>query len=135
MTETYVPVPGGRLFVVDDGPEDAPAILLLHAGIVDLRAWDDLAPRLVAGGFRVVRYDARGYGRSETEDVEYSNRADAISGDGKWLFVVNGSDGTVSQIDVATRAVVRTIPVRAGPRTLATFGSAEGPGMQAGPIH
>ena len=101
MTETYVPVPGGRLFVVDDGPEDAPAILLLHAGIVDLRAWDDLAPRLVAGGFRVVRYDARGYGRSETEDVEYSNRADAIAvldglGIGRAALVGNSRGGQVA---------------------------------------
>jgi pimeloyl-ACP methyl ester carboxylesterase len=75
--ESIVPVPGGRLFVVDDG--DGPPVVLLHAGIVDLRAWDALVPLLVDRGLRVVRYDARGYGRSTTEDVEFSNRADLVA--------------------------------------------------------
>jgi pimeloyl-ACP methyl ester carboxylesterase len=69
-----VAVPGGRLHVVAEG--EGPAILLVHAGIVDLRAWDALVPHLVDAGYRAVRYDTRGYGQSTTEDVEYSNRAD-----------------------------------------------------------
>ncbi len=75
--ETYVDVPGGRLFVADDG--SGPPILLLHAGIVDSRSWDRLVPHLVAAGHRVVRFDSRGWGRSTTEDVDYSNRADAVA--------------------------------------------------------
>jgi pimeloyl-ACP methyl ester carboxylesterase len=69
-----VTVPGGRLHVVVDG--DGPPVLLVHAGIVDLRAWDPIVPYLVGAGFRVVGYDTRGFGRSATDDVEYSNRAD-----------------------------------------------------------
>jgi 3-oxoadipate enol-lactonase len=75
--ERIVSVPGGRLFVVDEG--DGPPVVLLHAGIVDLRAWDAFVPHLVEAGFRAVRYDTRGWGRSTTEDVAYSNRADLVA--------------------------------------------------------
>jgi pimeloyl-ACP methyl ester carboxylesterase len=75
--ERYVDVPGGRLFVVDEG--DGPPVVLLHAGIVDLRSWDEVVPFLVDRGHRVVRYDARAWGRSTTEDVAYSNRADLVA--------------------------------------------------------
>ncbi len=75
--ERFVDVPGGRLFVVDEG--DGPPVVLLHAGIVDLRSWDGLAPVLVGAGYRAVRYDARAWGRSTTDDVAYSNRADVVA--------------------------------------------------------
>ena len=41
----------------------------VHAGIACLESWDALAPLLAAAGYRVVRYDARGWGRSTTDDV------------------------------------------------------------------
>jgi 3-oxoadipate enol-lactonase len=72
-----VAVPGGRLHAVVDG--GGPPILLVHAGIVDLRAWDPLVPFLVEAGYRAVRYDTRGFGQSTTEDVEFSNRADLLA--------------------------------------------------------
>jgi hypothetical protein len=43
-------------------------------------------------------------------------------------------DGTVTQIDTATQAVTRNFTVRAAPRVVSTFGSAEGPGTQLGVI-
>lgn len=101
--ETYVTVPGGRLFVVDEG--DGPPVLLLHAGIADLRAWDALVPELVAAGFRAIRYDLRGFGRTETEVVPFSNRADAVAvldalGVGRACLVGNSIGGQVA-IDTA----------------------------------
>jgi pimeloyl-ACP methyl ester carboxylesterase len=98
-----VPVPGGRLCAIDDG--EGPAVLLLHAGIADLRAWNDLVPLLVARGHRVVRYDARGFGRSETEDVVFSNRGDAIAvldafGIGRACLVGNSRGGAIA-VDTA----------------------------------
>ncbi|HZM73261.1 MAG TPA: alpha/beta fold hydrolase, partial [Candidatus Polarisedimenticolia bacterium] len=75
--ERFVEVPGGRLYVEDEG--NGPPVVLLHAGIANLRAWDAMVPGLAASGHRVIRYDARGFGRSETEDVTFSNRADAIA--------------------------------------------------------
>ncbi len=74
-TETRsVAVPGGSLRVVVDG--EGPPIVLVHAGIADLRAWDSLVPYLVDAGYRVVRYDTRGFGQSTTDDVAFSNRDD-----------------------------------------------------------
>jgi YVTN family beta-propeller protein len=63
-----------------------------------------------------------------------SDRATEISGDGKFLFVADPIDGTVTQIDVATRAVTRTLKVRDMPLMVATYGTAEGPSLQQGPI-
>src|SRR4051794_23497697 len=77
MTTHSIEVPGGSLHVVDDGA--GPPILLLHAGVADLRAWNEVVPPLVAAGHRVIRYDARGYGRSTTEDIPFSPRADLLA--------------------------------------------------------
>jgi YVTN family beta-propeller protein len=61
------------------------------------------------------------------------HRSQRVSGDGKWLFVLNNNDKTISQIDAQSRAVTRTIPVGDVPRQIATFGTAEGPSVQIGP--
>lgn len=63
-----------------------------------------------------------------------SYHGDSLSGDGRWLFVANNQDATVTQIDVATLSVARTLHVENTPQTLATFGSSEGPSAQTGPI-
>src|SRR5262245_2317973 len=73
-SDSFIEVPGGRLKVVVDG--EGPPIVLVHSAIVDLRSWDDLVPLLVDVGYKVVRYDTRGYGESTAEDVEFSNRDD-----------------------------------------------------------
>ena len=74
---TFVDVPHGRLHVVDEG--DGPAVVLLHAGIADLRSWDPMVPSLLATGLRAIRYSARGHGRSTTEDVEFSHVDDLLA--------------------------------------------------------
>jgi YVTN family beta-propeller protein len=63
-----------------------------------------------------------------------SHHADAQSADGRYLFVANNVDHTVSQVDTATGAVVRTLGVPQNPSSLATFGTAEGPSEHTGPI-
>jgi len=79
MSERAIDVPGGRLHVVDEGDPADPPILLLHAGIADLRAWDGLVPRLISRGFRAIRHDARSFGRSTTDDIDFSDRADVVA--------------------------------------------------------
>jgi pimeloyl-ACP methyl ester carboxylesterase len=53
-------------------------VLFIHAGVANLRMWDDQAAAL-CDRFRIIRFDTRGYGRTETEHVEFSNRADAAA--------------------------------------------------------
>jgi pimeloyl-ACP methyl ester carboxylesterase len=74
MTERFVEVPGGRLAVTDTGT--GRPIVLLHAGIVDSRAWAPLVGRLQAAGYRTIAFDRRGVGASITDDVPFSNRDD-----------------------------------------------------------
>src|SRR5215210_698021 len=60
--ETEVEVDGGRLSVEDVG--EGPVVTLLHPGLWDRRTWDPQVGPLLDEGFRLVRYDQRGYGRS-----------------------------------------------------------------------
>jgi 3-oxoadipate enol-lactonase len=75
--DQFVDVTGCRLFARSEGA--GPPVVLLHAAIADLRAWDAMVPGLVGAGFRVVRYDYRSFGASTTDDVEYSDRADLMA--------------------------------------------------------
>jgi pimeloyl-ACP methyl ester carboxylesterase len=60
-------VNGADLQVQDEG-KGAEAILLLHGLGTSLGVWDDLAP-LLAGRFRVVRFDLRGLGGSSGPEM------------------------------------------------------------------
>jgi 3-oxoadipate enol-lactonase len=55
-------VPGGSLFYEMAG--EGPVVTLIHPGLWDSRTWDLQLPALLEAGFRVLRYDVRGYGRS-----------------------------------------------------------------------
>ncbi|WP_375482394.1 alpha/beta fold hydrolase [uncultured Jatrophihabitans sp.] len=52
-----------------EGPTDAQAVLLLHAGVADRRMWDDHFATLTAE-FDVVRLDLRGFGASDRQPAE-----------------------------------------------------------------
>lgn len=55
----------------DDGPADAPALVLAHALGVDMTIWNDVLP-LLPEGLRIIRYDMRGHGRSAVPAPAYS---------------------------------------------------------------
>ena len=69
----FIDAPGARLYYEVEG--DGPALTLIHAGVAHLRMWDDQVTAW-RDRFRVIRYDTRGFGRTLTDDVPYSNRAD-----------------------------------------------------------
>jgi haloacetate dehalogenase len=61
------------------GPEQGPAVLLLHGHPQTRATWHKIAARLVADGFQVVATDLRGYGDSSKPDgganhINYSKR-------------------------------------------------------------
>jgi pimeloyl-ACP methyl ester carboxylesterase len=62
MTETMIKVGADEVWS-DDSGGDRPPLVLIHPGVGDSRIWDGLMPALTAT-HRVIRYDARGFGRS-----------------------------------------------------------------------
>jgi pimeloyl-ACP methyl ester carboxylesterase len=118
--ERFVDVPGGCLFAIAEGL--GPPLILIHAAIVDHTSWDPMIPRLISAGYRVIRYDLRGFGASTTGDVEYSDRADLRAvldafGVGRAVIVGNSKGGQIG-LDMAIESpdrVVAVVPVGAGP--------------------
>jgi pimeloyl-ACP methyl ester carboxylesterase len=77
MGETgFLEVAGARIYYEIEGAGHP--LLLIHGGLGSLRMWDEQVP-VLADRYRVIRYDTRGYGRTESADVAYSNRADAAA--------------------------------------------------------
>jgi pimeloyl-ACP methyl ester carboxylesterase len=72
----HIDVPGARLYYESDGHASAPALLLIHAGVANLRMWDPLIGTL-ARDHHVIRYDTRGFGQTTAEDIPFSDRDDA----------------------------------------------------------
>src|SRR6185503_12660369 len=104
-------VPGGRLAIEDEG--SGPPIVLVHSAIVNRRSWHALAPLLVDAGYRVIRYDMRGFGESTAEAGEFSPRADLLAvmdarGIGK-AAVVGNSWGAMNALDTVIEAPDRFV--------------------------
>lgn len=75
ITSGFAPVDQGELYFETIG--SGPAVLLVHAGVADSSMWQaQLQP--FAEHFQVITYDARGYGKSRTESVSFSNRQDIL---------------------------------------------------------
>jgi pimeloyl-ACP methyl ester carboxylesterase len=118
--ERFVDVPGGRLFAVEEGV--GPPLILIHAAIVDHTSWDPMVPALISAGYRVIRYDLRGFGASTTDDVEYSDRADlraVLDAFGvRHAAIVGNSKGGHIALEMAIESpdrVVAVVPIGAGP--------------------
>jgi 3-oxoadipate enol-lactonase len=115
MTEFVLEVPGGRLQAEETGAGEP--VLLLHAGVTDSRVWDLTAPLLVSAGYRVIRYDARGFGRSPASGTPFSAVADALavldSVGAPTAHFVGLSQGAATAVDTALAAPhrVRTLTV------------------------
>ncbi|MCI4317937.1 MAG: alpha/beta hydrolase [Thermoplasmata archaeon] len=69
----FAPVAGGKLYYETNGTGHP--VVLVHAGIVDRRMWEREFDRF-AKRYHVVRYDVRGFGRSERPTASYSDSDD-----------------------------------------------------------
>jgi pimeloyl-ACP methyl ester carboxylesterase len=61
--EVTLSLEDGEIYVRQDGPRDAPALLLIHGNASSARWWDGLVP-ILTRSHRVLRIDLLGYGRS-----------------------------------------------------------------------
>ncbi|WP_433211209.1 alpha/beta fold hydrolase [Microtetraspora malaysiensis] len=61
--DSTLPLAGGSVYVRQDGPRDAPVLVLIHGLAGSTRWWDPLVPTL-AKSYRVIRVDLLGHGRS-----------------------------------------------------------------------
>ncbi len=104
-----VRVAGGELWAEDSGGDGLP-LVLLHPGVGDSTLWDPVLPALAAR-HRVIRYDARGYGRSPAPTASYSLPRDLLAvldhfGLERAVLVGNSTGGATS-IDLALTAPER----------------------------
>jgi 3-oxoadipate enol-lactonase len=72
-----IPV-GGGVLAADDSGGDRPPLVLVHAGWTDRSSWAGVASRL-AGRYRIISYDARGYGASPPPRAPFSQLGDLVT--------------------------------------------------------
>ncbi|HEY1649077.1 MAG TPA: alpha/beta fold hydrolase [Terracidiphilus sp.] len=78
MKSRTIPVNGYRVHYLSDGPDNGPAVVLIHGLGGHAEDWRNLAPYLTRAGFRVLMPDLPGYGRSQRPaEFSYSVRDEA----------------------------------------------------------
>lgn len=67
-----------ELYYEDHG--SGPTVVLIHGWPFDSRTWEPQVQALLAGGYRVITYDRRGFGRSSrpTEGYDFDTLADDL---------------------------------------------------------
>ena len=77
QTSGFLDVGGSRIYYEEAGERDrlsrgtGPTIILLHDGLLGAVSWDEVWSKLAAK-YHVIRYDRRGYGRSEAPKTAFS---------------------------------------------------------------
>lgn len=67
-----------RIYVREDGPEDGPALLLLHGLLGSTEVWRYNREALAAAGYRVIAFDRPPFGLSDKRpELDYSPAAQA----------------------------------------------------------
>jgi 3-oxoadipate enol-lactonase len=75
MKRDFLDVHGGKLYYEISG--EGHPLVLLHAGIANLRMWDKQVEEF-SEHYQVICYDARTFGKSTSEPIEFSNRQDLL---------------------------------------------------------
>ena len=82
-TPHYTDIGGVRIAHIDEGPRDAPTVLLMHGEPTWSFLYRKMIPVLVAAGYRVVAPDLVGFGRSDKpahkSDYSYLNHVQWMS--------------------------------------------------------
>ena len=72
----FINIDGGHIYYETAGK--GTPFVMIHAGVADSRQWSNEFA-FFAQGYQVVRYDMRGYGKSEPVDGEFSHMSDLVS--------------------------------------------------------
>jgi len=72
----FIEVNGGSIFYEAAG--NGPAVIMIHDGILHRETWNAQFT-LFAGSYRVIRWDRRGYGRSDSPNAPFSNLDDLLT--------------------------------------------------------
>jgi pimeloyl-ACP methyl ester carboxylesterase len=144
MSAGVATVDGAELAYRIDG--EGPDLVLVHAGVADLRMWDPLVA-LVADRFRIVRYDMRGFGASTSEPGAFLPSGD-LSGLMQELGVehpvlVGASFGGLVALELAAMQPSRVarlvlldalLPGHEWSQRFRAFGAAENAALEAGDV-
>ncbi len=74
MSYQFAEVNGTRIHYDIQGA--GTAVIFIHAGIADLTMWEPQVAAFVKAGYRVIRYDLRGWGETLMPPGEFSDLAD-----------------------------------------------------------
>lgn len=95
-TPRYSDIGGLRIARIDEGPADAPVVLLMHGEPTWSFLYRTMIPDLLAAGFRVVAPDLVGFGRSDKpadrRDHSYGNQVAWMNA---WLQALDLHDVTL----------------------------------------
>jgi len=69
----FADVEGAKIYYEVGG--EGPAFIMIHAGVAASRQWNSEFARF-SNSYRVVRYDLRGFGKSEPIEAEFSRMRD-----------------------------------------------------------
>jgi pimeloyl-ACP methyl ester carboxylesterase len=68
---------GGLYYEIFGNPKDPP-VVLIHAGFLDSRMWDGQFELFGKEGFRIIRYDMRGSGKSTRPTKQFDDARDLV---------------------------------------------------------
>ncbi len=118
LVSGFAQVNGARLYYEMAG--DGYPLVLIHAGIADSRMWDSQFGPL-SKHFRVVRYDVRGFGKSDPAKSSFSHRDDLyqllrfLKIDKTYLLGLSMGGGTAIDFAIEHPGMVAAlIPVASG---------------------
>lgn len=112
VRQRAVRTPDGLTIALDEGgPANAPMVVLLHGGGQTRHSWAGAMRALLANGYRVINFDARGHGDSgwsATGDYLLDHRASdlrAVVGDARPLALVGASLGGATAIHAVAQGL------------------------------